>query len=501
MSLGTTVPHAGRAHMKPQASEAFAAFIGLDWADAKHDVGLQASGTEHREFLRLEHSPEEINAWVQTLRTRFHGQPVAVCLELNKGPIVSALRNYDFLVLFPVNPLTVAKYREAFTPSPTKDVPTDAELQVELLLKHRDKLTPLSPQSPTMRALAQLVEQRRRLVGDKVRLTNRLTSALKNYFPHVLQWFDDKDSTIFCDFLTPWPPLKAVQLARRSTLERFFRTQHVRYADVIDQRIQAIKSATPLTTDAWVIAPTALLVQALVSQLRVTLQALDAFDEAIAQRAQSHPDFPLFNSLPGAGAVLAPRLLAAFGEHRDRYTSAEPLETEWSQRPGRVHTLRPQPESLLILVQRQPPQTEGRDGEMDKPMDGQQRITLIVPQPTVLLQIPQAQFHWKARGIQLDDDCRRQGEVCADQQDGRMLRRNDDNPYLTRHVPQPHVAPDHAQAFLLAIDGDDECGHRFHAWQRWPASRPDPSYGAGPEGVYPPRELDHPSRRHPSASG
>src|SRR5512133_1790217 len=91
MSLGTTASHVGRSHMKPQASEAFAAFVGLDWADAKHDVCLQAAGTEQREFLSLEHSPEAINAWVQTLRTRFNGQPVAVCLELNKGPIVSAL--------------------------------------------------------------------------------------------------------------------------------------------------------------------------------------------------------------------------------------------------------------------------------------------------------------------------------------------------------------------------------------------------------------------------
>ena len=312
--------------MKPQASEAFAAFVGLDWADTKHDVCLQAAGTEQREFLSLEHSPEEINAWVQTLRTRFNGQPIAVCLELNKGPIVSALRNYDFLVLFPVNPLTVAKYREAFTPSRAKDDPTDAELQLELLLKHRDKLTPLSPQSPAMRALAQLVEHRRRLVGDKVRLTNRLTSALKNYFPHVLQWFQEKDTVLFCDFLSRWPTLKAVQLARRTTLEGFFRAHHVRSADVIATRIQAIKSARALTTDDGVITPNVLLVQALVAQLRVTMQAIADFDKAIAQRAQDHPDFPLFDALPGAGAVFAPRLLVAFGEQRERFTSADELQ-------------------------------------------------------------------------------------------------------------------------------------------------------------------------------
>ena len=57
-----------------------------------------------REYFQLEHTPEAIDAWVTTLRTRFNGQPVAICLELNKGPLVSALRKYDFLVLFPSIP-------------------------------------------------------------------------------------------------------------------------------------------------------------------------------------------------------------------------------------------------------------------------------------------------------------------------------------------------------------------------------------------------------------
>src|SRR5262249_16915847 len=144
---------------------------------------------------------------------------------------------------------------------------------------------------------------RRRLVGDTVRLTHRLTRALKNYFPQVLQWFQEKDTALFCDFLSRWPTLKAAQLARRATLVAFFHAHHVRAADLIDSRIQALNSATPLTTDAGVIAPSALLVQALVSQLRVTLQAIKDFDDAIAQRAQAPPDFPLFDALPGAGAV------------------------------------------------------------------------------------------------------------------------------------------------------------------------------------------------------
>jgi len=235
---------------------------------------------------------------------------------------VSALQNDDGLGLLPVPPRTVATSRDALTPSRAKDAPTDAALQGESLRKHRDQLTPLVPQSPTMRALAQLVAHRQRLVGDNVRRTHRLTSALNNSFPHVLQWLQEKETAILCDCLSRWPTLKAVQLARRATLESFFRAHHAHAADVITTRIEAIKHAVALTTDADVIVPNTLLVHALVAQLRVTLQAIADFDTAMAQRAQAHPDFPLFDALPGAGAVFAPRLLVAFGAQRERFPSA-----------------------------------------------------------------------------------------------------------------------------------------------------------------------------------
>jgi len=313
--------------MSSQATDEFAAFIGLDWADAKHDICLQVAGSDERDLKVLEHRPEAIEAWATALLQRFKGKPIAIALELNKGPIVEALRKYDGFVLFHINPMMLAKYRQAFTPSRAKDDPSDAELQLELLLRHRDKLTPLLPQSAEMRALAQLVEYRRRLVGDRVRIINRLTSTLKTYFPQALEWFPNKETLLFCDFLTQWPTLKAAQLARRSTLERFLRQHHLRGEQRIKARIEAIKGATPLTTDDGVIMPNVVMVQALIAQFRVTLEAIESFDQAIAERAQRHPDFALFEALPGAGPVLAPRLLVAFGEQRERYGSAAEMQT------------------------------------------------------------------------------------------------------------------------------------------------------------------------------
>src|SRR5919201_6788046 len=105
MSLLATLTHSGRRRMTPPSHDTFAAFVGIDWADAKHDGCLQAAGSAQRECFQLAHTPEAIDAWVPTLRTRFHGQPVALCLELHKCPLVSALRKYDFLFLFPIYPL------------------------------------------------------------------------------------------------------------------------------------------------------------------------------------------------------------------------------------------------------------------------------------------------------------------------------------------------------------------------------------------------------------
>jgi hypothetical protein len=221
-------------------------------------------------------------------------------------------------VLFPVNPGTLATYRDAFTPNHATDDPTDAARQLELWLKPRDTLPPLAPQSAARRALEPLVEPRRPLVGDNVRLTHRLTRTRKNDFPHVLAWCDDQDTTLCGDCLAPWPPLNAAPLARRAPRERFFHAPPGRDTNVIDQRLHAIKHATPLTPAAGVIAPQARFVQALMAQLRAILPAMADFDQALAPRAQEPPDCPVCAALPGAGAVFAPRLRVAFGAPRAR---------------------------------------------------------------------------------------------------------------------------------------------------------------------------------------
>ena len=311
--------------MNSQSFSSFTAFVGIDWADRKHDFCLQAAGSDQRELGTLDHSPEAIAKWAYSLRDRFSGQ-IAICLELAKGPLVYALQRYEFLVLFPVHPSTLAKYREAFVPSRAKDDPTDAEIALDILLRHPDKLQPLKLQSAAMRTLSTLVEERRCLVDDVVSITNRMTSTLKQYYPQVLDWFENRDTMIFCDFLSRWPTLKQIKRARRSTLESFFHQHNGRRAHIVEGRIQGIRAATALTEDEAIILPCQLVVQALVAQLRAILQAIDNFDAEIKAVTKNLPDYDLFAALPGAGPIQAPRLLVAFGEDRDRYANAAEMQ-------------------------------------------------------------------------------------------------------------------------------------------------------------------------------
>lgn len=319
----------------------FTAFVGIDWADRKHDVCLQAADSQKREFSVIPHQVEAINEWAQSLIQRF-GSPIAVAVELSKGPIVYALQKFDGFVIYPINPSTLAKYREAFTPSRAKDDPTDAEFAVDLLLRHPDRFKPLQPQSLEMRALSSLVEQRRSLVNDKIRLTNRLRSALKHYYPQVLDWFDHIDTPLFCEFIRQWPTLTQVKRARKNTLETFFHQRNMRFAQVLEDRLAAIKTAIPLTLDEAIIIPYRLQTQVLIEQLSVTLEGIKQFDQEIEKIACQHADYALFSALPGAGPSLAPRLLVAFGEQRARYPSAADLQkyagvAPVTERSGKKH--------------------------------------------------------------------------------------------------------------------------------------------------------------------
>jgi transposase len=303
-----------------------AAFIGLDWADQQHAVCLQDADNSSRETSTLDQTPEGLQTWIDQLRARFGGRPVAVAVEQARGALIYALMHVDFLHLYPVNPQTLAKLRKAFYPSGAKDDPGDAGLLLEVLLNHRNHLRVWVPDDVLTRSIQLLTEGRRKLVGERTALTNQLTAVLKMYFPQALDWFGDLNTLRACAFLQRWPSLQQLKSATPSSVRKFYKNQGYRGEDKLKQLIESIQLAQPLTGDEAVILASTMMVQALVKQIPVLTESIEEYDRKIAELFKSHDDSTLFGSFPGAGPTLAPRLLAVFGSDRSRFEFAAEVQ-------------------------------------------------------------------------------------------------------------------------------------------------------------------------------
>jgi transposase len=310
----------------------FAAFVGIDWAHQAHAVSiLPADGSGSQSGI-VPQTAEAITAWVAQLRERFGGRPVAICLEQSRGPLVYALMQYDFLVLYPLNPKQLSDYRGALYPSGAKSDPTDAELLARFLREHCDKLRAWRPDDPLTRSLRLLSEQRRKWVEDRVALANELQQRLKESYPLALELGGENVcSEGFLALLEKFPSQRELQRASPKQLQKWLprrrRTSDDPPADeLLRERIAVLRKSPPITTDGPVLEHARLAISHLVVMIRALLCAVAQCDRQIDQLFAGHPDRELFASFPGAGKALAPRLAAAYGANRDKFNDAQEMQ-------------------------------------------------------------------------------------------------------------------------------------------------------------------------------
>lgn len=304
----------------------FGVLVGLDWGDTSHEVAVWDEKLQELTSERIEHTPAALRTWIAGMQTRLDGARMAVAIEQARGAVFDALSGYPFVTLYPINPRSAARYREAFHPSCSKDDPTDAASLLDLLRKHRNELRPFVADDPSTRLLRLLTEDRRELVDQRTQHVQRLTDRLKTYFPQALRWAGALTTTQACDFLERWPTLQAVQSARPSTVRAFYRS-HCHPAAWIAQKLAEIRAEVALHDDQVITTAAMLLVLSEVAQIRALNASIATYDEKLASVFAAHQDASIFESFPGAGEQLAPRLAAAFGTDRSRFDSAVDVAT------------------------------------------------------------------------------------------------------------------------------------------------------------------------------
>src|SRR3954469_2902808 len=261
-----------------------AAFIGLDWADKKHDLCLRPGREAKAEFSVLEHTPQALADWIAGLRTRFGGAPVLVCTEQTRGPLINFLLQHDFVQLCLPNPKSVARFREAFRPSGAKDDPNDGEVLCEMGRLHAEQFPRWTPHTPAMRLLQALVERRRKVVDDRTRLVLELQATLKLANPLPLELFqEDLATPLVLAFLAKWPTFAEIKRARPQTIREFFYAHNSRSEKCIQERLEAIAPAQPLTEDLAAVQSARLGTLDLVRRLGAIQESIAEYDEAIAE--------------------------------------------------------------------------------------------------------------------------------------------------------------------------------------------------------------------------
>jgi transposase len=309
-----------------KSNHPFDLVIGLDRSDRKADLYCieTASGNTARHTILT--SPEALRNWLVQLRQQYPQARIAICLEQPAANLILFLETYDWLTLYAINPITLQKFRESFVTSRAKDDGKDAQYLAELLLTHHAKLKPWQPDDQQTRRLQQLVSHRRAVVDERTGLSNRLKALLKQYFPQALELCgEDLWRPLATSFLLKWPTLQVLRKARRESLKQFYYLNGSRSQKLIEQRLELIEKAVPLTDEPAVLQSHSLRVHLICKELQLLRKTLEQFDEQIAEVFKQHPDREIFAALPGAGPVLAPRLLASMGSERGRYGRAASL--------------------------------------------------------------------------------------------------------------------------------------------------------------------------------
>ncbi len=298
-------------------------FVGIDWADLHHDVAVLDEKGQELKFFTVPHNREGLEQLKQTLLSiNPNPESFACMVETKNGLLVQFLLEAGFPV-YPLNP-KVVDYRRK--PSGAKSDPIDARLLANIGRSDLEQLKRLKPDTELIAELKILTRDQDTLIEESTRLTNKLTACLKEYYPAALGFFSKPTLPVALEFLKHYPTLESVRNAAVPEIAAFLKKHKHPRPNQTAISIWQKAQEPQLHASAPTVRAKCRLMLALVDQLKVVKEQIAAYDEEINRLFQLHSDSKIFASLPRAAVRLAPRLLAEWGDDRDRYENAAAVQ-------------------------------------------------------------------------------------------------------------------------------------------------------------------------------
>jgi transposase len=301
-------------------------FVGDDWSEEHHDVELQEGSGRTLAAARL---PEgavgvaRLHAMIaEHLGEDAEAGEVVIGIETDRGPWVQALIAAGYMV-YAINPLQVARYRERTQISGAKSDKADAHTMADMVRMDARQLRPVAGDSGEAAAVKVVARAHKTLIWDRTRHQLRLRSALRDFFPAALEAFEDLSAPEALELLVKAPdPVAAARLSIAqisAVLKRAGRYKVAARAEKIQRALRGEQLAQP----AAVAAAYGATVRAQAEILMAIVGQVQALEEQVEAHFVAHPDAEIYQSQPGLGKILGARVLAEFGDDPQRYASAK----------------------------------------------------------------------------------------------------------------------------------------------------------------------------------
>ena len=300
-------------------------FVGVDWAEAHHDVCVLDDEGRVLRRKKVNDTLEGVRDLHALLATCADDETdVVVGIEKDRGLIVTALVASGYEV-YAINPMAAARYRERHHVSGAKSDPGDAKMLADLVRTDRHNHRPVAGDTPLAEALKVLARAHQNAVRSRQRHVNELRSSLRDYFPGALEAFGTDlahHDALAVLGVAPTPSL-ARTLSKAKLVSALKRGGRQRRLEVRALELQEILRREQLAQPALLEHAYGLTTSASVTIIVATNATIVELEGGLAEHFEQHPDAKIIRSLPGMGMVLGARVLGEFGDDPNRYADSK----------------------------------------------------------------------------------------------------------------------------------------------------------------------------------
>ena len=307
-------------------------YCGIDWAEDHHDIALADQDGQLLARRRIGDDAAGLAGLLALLAE--HGDtpddPIPVAIETPRGLLVACLRATGRPV-YPINPMSVARYRDRYSVAGRKSDHGDAVVLANVLRTDIALHRPLPADTELAQAIAVLARARQDAVWDRTTAHNKLRSHLREYYPGFLAAFaGGRDGimrpearTILAAAPTPADAAKLTLTQLRSLLKKAGRSRGI---DTEATRLRDAFRTPQMRQLPLVEAAMGRQALALLGQLDAACAAASDLERAAVESFNLHPDAGIITSFPGLGALTGARVLAEIGDDRSRFQDAKGLK-------------------------------------------------------------------------------------------------------------------------------------------------------------------------------